>query len=225
MSQNGTNNRTRSDQPGVAAAAFAPSAAIESPAFIHRLRAGDKDAFRALVTDFQHRVYNLALKMLWNREDAEDVLQETFITILNKIGDFQGQSQLSTWIYRIATNAALMKLRERHRDQGRRATLDDVDLQQVVPGRLAPEAPNPFDMLLQQESSAILAAAIDSLPELYSAAFVLKDIEQLPIEEVAAILEISTEAAYSRLKRARMFLREAILREYREQKESPNAMS
>lgn len=189
------------------------------------MRAGDKDAFRSLVTDFQHRVYNLAWKMLWNREDAEDVLQETFITIFNKIGDFQGQSQLSTWIYRIATNAALMKLRERHRDQGRRTTLDDVDQLDIVPGRLAPEAPNPFDVLLRQESSAILAAAIDSLPELYSATFVLKDIEQLPIEEVAAILEISTEAAYSRLKRARMFLREAILREYREQKESPNAVS
>ena len=191
---------------------------------IERLKDGDKAAFRELVIRLQNPVYNLAYKILWNREDAEDVLQETFIRVLEKIGDFREESHLATWIYKIATNTALMKLRERRRKENKFSPLDNFDEVEVIPSQLAVAPKNPFDELLASESHEILEKAIARLPETYRGAFVLKDIEQLPTEDVAYILGIGQEALYSRLKRARMFLREAVLQAYREQKESEHAV-
>ncbi|MCA9742896.1 MAG: sigma-70 family RNA polymerase sigma factor [Deferribacteres bacterium] len=189
------------------------------------LRDGDRQAFRKLVDQFQHPVYNLAFKILWNREDAEDVLQETFFKIIKSVADFRGDSSLATWVYKIATNNALMKLRERSKKQGKLSEIQDIDVQDIAPTHLTPEASDPFDELLKTESTEILQKAIEQLPEHYRGAFVLKDVEQLPTEEVAYILGIGTEALYSRLKRARMFLRDAVLAAYREKKEVPHAVS
>lgn len=193
--------------------------------YIEKLKSGEKEAFRALVKQFQSPVFNLAYKILWNREDAEDVLQETFLKILKKIHDFRGESSLATWIYKIATNNALMKLRERRIKQGRHAELKEIDSHDIVPTQLLPTTHDPFDDLLQHESQEILQRAVEQLPEHYRGAFVLKDVEQLSTDDVAYILGISHEALYSRLKRARMFLREAILAAYREREELENALS
>lgn len=200
-------------------------AAASDEHFIEQLRSGDRHAFRQLVGQFQGPIYNLAFKILWNREDAEDVLQETFFKIIKNIADFRGDSSLATWVYKIGTNNALMKLRERSKKQGKLSELHDLDAHEIAPTHLTPDASDPFDDLLKTESTEILQNAIERLPEHYRGAFVLKDIEQLPTEEVAYILGIGNEALYSRLKRARMFLREAILAAYREQKEQNHAVS
>ncbi len=190
--------------------------------FVSRLRQGDRSAFRKLVETYQDKVYNLGLKILWNREDAEDVLQETFLKVVDKIDSFREESDIGTWIYRIATNAALMKLRERRRQRGHLADLAEVDNHDIKPTRLAPDAPNPFDELLQKESREILEKAIDALPDIYRVVFVLKDIENLSTDEIAQILGLTHEAIYSRLKRARMQLREAVLAAYKEKEGARN---
>ncbi|MDQ7052259.1 MAG: sigma-70 family RNA polymerase sigma factor [candidate division KSB1 bacterium] len=189
---------------------------FNTPDFLARLKNGDRSAFRELVEHFQGKVYNLALKILWNKEDAEDVLQETFLKVVDKIGTFREESDIGTWIYRIATNAALMKLRERQRQRGLIAELTDVENQEIQPSRLAPEVTNPFDDLLKKESREILQTAIENLPDIYRVVFILKDVENLSTDEIASILDLSHEAIYSRLKRARMRLREAVLTAYKE---------
>ena len=186
--------------------------------FLKKLKAGDKLSLREFVTRFQSPVYNLAYKILWNKEDAEDVLQEAFIKIIKNLADFRGESNLATWIYKIATNTALMKLRERRKKQGRLAELDEIDVQDIMPSQVSPVVQDPFDDLLQNESIEILEKAIDQLPEIYRGAFVLKDVEQLPTEDITYILGISADAFYSRLKRARMLLREAVLAVYQEER-------
>lgn len=188
-------------------------------AYLKRLQAGDKQAFRELVLRYQNPVYNIAYKILWNREDAEDVLQETFLRIFKKIRAFRQDSRLKTWIYKIATNSALMKLRERLRKDDRLSSLDDVDDVEIIPSTLNASPEDPFNELLQSESQEILEQAIQKLPDIYRTAFVLKDVEQLSSDDAAYILGIGHEALYSRVKRARMFLREAILQAYREKKE------
>jgi RNA polymerase sigma-70 factor (ECF subfamily) len=206
------------------AAATRSAIAWDDREFLSKLKSGDKVSLRELVAFFQNPVYNLAYKILWNKEDAEDVLQETFLKIIDKITDFREESSLSTWIYKIATNTALMKLRARRARLGKHTDLQELDTYEITPTKLTPEAGNPFDDLLQNESSEILQNAIENLPETYRGAFILKDVEQLPTEDVAYILGISSEALYSRLKRARMFLREAILAAYRENEELENAV-
>ena len=179
-----------------------------------------------LVEQYQTRVYNLALKMLINKEDAEDVLQETFIKIFSKIDSFREESELATWIYRITANAALMKLRERQRKSNKHADIEDVGMAPFAPTVDLRTEKTPFDELLHKESRHILEQAIAELPDIYRVVFVLKDIEQLPTGEIAELLDLSHEAIYSRLKRARIQLRNAILQAYYEQhEEDKHAMS
>lgn len=198
----------------------------EKSDFIRRLRQGDRAAFRELVERYQALVYNLGLRILWNNEDAEDVLQETFLKVFDNLDSFRGDSDIGTWIYRIATNAALMKLRSRRRERGQIADIENIEDQEIQPSLLNPNAPDPFDELLQQESQEILKKAIDSLPDIYRVVFVLKDIEHISTDEIADILNLSHEAIYSRLKRARMQLREAVLAAYKENRsETIHALS
>ncbi len=164
--------------------------------------------------------------MLVNKEDAEDVLQETFIKVFSKIDSFREESELATWIYRITANAALMKLRERQRNNKKLTDLDDVDIAPFTPPVNLAADKTPFDDLLNKESRYILENAIAALPDIYRVVFVLKDIEQLPTTEIAEILQLSHEAIYSRLKRARIQLRNAILQAYFDQHEGDkHAMS
>ena len=203
-----------------------PKSPAEKAEFVRRLRQGDRAAFRELVERYQSLVYNLGLRILWNNEDAEDVLQETFLKVFDNLDSFRGDSDIGTWIYRIATNAALMKLRSRRRERGQFADIENIEDQEIQPSLLNPNAPDPFDELLQQESQEILEKAIDSLPDIYRVVFVLKDIEHLSTDEIAEILNLSHEAIYSRLKRARMQLREAVLAAYKETRsESTHALS
>ena len=163
----------------------------------------DERAFGELVSRYESKVYSLALKMLRNPEDAEDVLQDTFLRAYRGIKSFKGNSTFSTWIYRITANSALMRLRKR---QLPTVSIDDAD-EREAPINIADWAPGPVEQMLNQETQAAMTEAIDALPPEFRQVFVLRDIEELSNAEVAEILDLSVAAVKSRLHRARLKVR------------------
>ncbi|MHB8142079.1 MAG: RNA polymerase sigma factor [Thermoleophilia bacterium] len=178
---------------------------------IARIRRHDNDALEQLVSRYEVRVYNLAYRMLGNREDAEDVLQDTFVNVVRGLDKFRGRSSFSTWLYRVAANAALTKIRQRsRREKSESEFLDDVySVRETAhSGSLLTDwSSNPATRLLDEEAKNEMNRAIDDLPEIYRAVFVLRDVEGLPAAEVAEVLGLSVAAVKSRLHRARLYLR------------------
>jgi RNA polymerase sigma-70 factor (ECF subfamily) len=175
-------------------------------------REGNTNAFNDLVRRYERKIYRLALNITQNAEDAEDVLQETFVKAYEHLGDFQGNSKFYTWLVRIAVNEALMKLRKRKSD--RTVPLDEpVDTgEETVVREIAVWDQDPETKYSQEELSRILREAIDSLRPAFRTVFVLRDIEELSTEETAQALNISVPAVKSRLLRARLQLREKLTR-------------
>ncbi len=167
------------------------------------------DAFEELVRRYEGKIYGHSLRLLGNPQDAEDILQETFLNAFRGLGDFRGDSTFSTWIYRIATNNALMKLRKAKRRFGE----FDEDL---PPPEMLKKGPSgnfnmsPGDVLLEKEFLGELSKAVERLPEKYRTIFLLRDVEEFSTQKTAEILGISTSAVKSRLHRSRIFLREAL---------------
>ena len=173
-------------------------------------RAGRQDAFAQIVEQYSATVYNLALRLMKDPHEAEEVLQETFISAFRALPKFEGRSQLSTWLYRIGYNAALMRLRKR------RVATESLDAPVVteagnlLPRELVDWGSAPHDLLLRQELRAVLMAALDTLPESLRSIFVLRDIEGLSTAEAAEALGITETNAKVRLHRARLALREKL---------------
>ena len=187
-------------------------------ALVERLRVGDAAALEALMERYASRVYRLAHGILRNAADAEEVVQDVFLTLSQKIHTFEGRSALASWIYRVTTNAALIKRRGRKTD---REVSIDAQLPTFLPdGHRAGDrafiwadwSQTPEADLLSQETRAILERAIDELPVPYRTVLVLRDVEGLSSEEVAEIVGDSVPAVKSRLHRARMVLREELTR-------------
>lgn len=178
----------------------------EEAQLLARLKANDKGAFAELVEEHSSNIYNLALKMMGDSAEAEEVLQETFLQAVRYIKRFRGQAKLGTWLYRIATNQALMKLRKK---QPASVSLDDTDdglsIESFLP--LADWSSRPEAELLSQEAHGKMEAAIRSLPETLRVVFVLRDIEGLSTAETAEALDLTESAVKSRLLRARLSLR------------------
>jgi RNA polymerase sigma-70 factor, ECF subfamily len=182
----------------------------DDPDFVERLRAGDKDACAICVREHSTNVYNLALKLTGDPVAAEDVLQETFLSAFKAISRFEGKSQLSTWLYRIAHNAALMRLRKR---QVETVSLDEpVENDEDVPEprEFADWSENPEEALLNAEMRRAMDDAIASLSETLRSVFVLRDVNKLSTAQTADVLGLSEEAVKSRLLRARLALRERL---------------
>jgi RNA polymerase sigma-70 factor (ECF subfamily) len=174
------------------------------------LRAGEAAAFRRFVDENSANVYNLALKLLGDEQEAEDVLQETFLSAFRAIDRFEGRSKLSTWLYRIAYNASLMHLRKRDR----MATLsldqrhgDEEQVRPVLGDLLVDWSKVPDDQLLSAEARQEMDRAIAQLPESLRATFILRDIQGLSGAETAEVLGITVQAVKNRLHRARLRLR------------------
>jgi len=187
---------------------------------VKRAIKGDKAALSDIVTQNEKLVYNTALKLLADPDEAECVLQETFLKVFQALPEFKGQSTLSTWIYRIATNYALMRLRSRKKQPLR---LDDDE------GKVSHAAienfnrsigNNPLRAVLNAELKSAMEEAIAELPARFRSVFVLKDIEGFSLKEIAAMLHISLAAVKSNLHRARLFLRDR-LAEYSEHEHPP----
>lgn len=177
---------------------------------IARLQAGDQAAYAQLVDENAGRIYRLALRMLGSEADAEDVLQETFLSAFKSIENFEARSSLSTWLYRIATNAALMRLRRKEPQQVSVDEPIESDDGELIPRQFFDFCCLPETDLLRDEARAEMMRAIEELPATLRSVFVLRDIEGLSTEETAETLNLSISAVKSRLMRARLKLRERL---------------
>jgi RNA polymerase sigma-70 factor (ECF subfamily) len=176
-------------------------------ALVARLQAGDDAAYDELVRKHAARMLAVARRLLGESEDAHDAVQEAFASAFRSIGSFHGDARLSTWLHRIVVNAALMKLRTRRRKPEQ--PLDDL-LPKFEPDghrQGADEPWQPAQRLESQEVRKLVRDAIDRLPETHRTILVLRDIEELDTEEVAAQLGVNTGIVKTRLHRARQALR------------------
>jgi RNA polymerase sigma-70 factor, ECF subfamily len=185
---------------------------FDESSLVQKAREGDAEAYNQLVNQYSRKIYRLAKHITQNDEDAEDVLQETFLKGFEHLGDFHGQSKFYTWIVRIAVNESLMKLRKRKSD--RTVPLDEpLDTgEDTVVREIAVWDENPEQKYSRDELGGILDEAIQSLRPVFRTVFVLRDIEELSTEETAEALGISVPAVKSRLLRARLQLREKLTR-------------
>jgi RNA polymerase sigma-70 factor, ECF subfamily len=177
-------------------------------ALVAGLRAGDAAAYEEMVRRHLPRMLATARRVLGNEEDARDAIQDAFLSAFRALDSFEGQSRLSTWLHRIAVNAALMKLRSKRRRPERPIT--DLLPRFTEDGHQAePAAPWPgaLQMLVAEETRAAVRQAIDQLPEGYRTVLVLRDIEGMDTEETARQLEVGEGVVKTRLHRARQALR------------------
>jgi RNA polymerase sigma-70 factor, ECF subfamily len=174
------------------------------------LKAGDRSEFARLVELTSPRIYRLALKILNDPQDAEDVLQETYIKALRSLPSFEGRSSLSTWMYRIAVNEALMMVRKRKPGTVSIDEEPDDGEGETVPQEIVDWCCLPEKDLLNAESRRFLDIAVQRLSPALRAVFVLRDIEELSVKDTAEALGISEVAVKTRLLRARLKLREEL---------------
>lgn len=192
---------------------------MENEISIEAIIAGDRAEFARLVDAYSSPIYRLGLRMLGNPQDAEDVLQNTFINALTHLKSFEGRSNISTWLYRIAANEALMLIRKRkpeinfepNEDAEGEDNVDGLRPKQIVDWSALPE-----NELLSGEARHALDTAIDTLSESLRIVFLLRDIEGLSIKETADALGLTETNVKTRLLRARMFLREQLSTYYSE---------
>lgn len=187
-------------------------AALEELDLVNRARTGDTSAFGELVKRYERKIFRLAKNITQNDEDAEDVLQDTFIKAYEHLDNFKGNSKFYTWLVRIGVNEALMKLRKRKTD--RTVPLDEpVDTgEEPVVREIAVWGEDPETKYSQDELRGILDEAVQSLKPAFRTVFMLRDIEELSTEETAETLGLSIPAVKSRLLRARLQLREKLTR-------------
>jgi len=179
---------------------------------IARARAGDGAAFDALVERYQSKVYGLALRLSGNPSDAEEILQDTFLQVYRKLDQFRQEAKFSTWLYRVATNSALMhgRSRRRHQAEPLETYLPKFDETGGFADGTAAEfgrAARADELLERKELAQRAMEAVDQLSELYRTVFVLRDIEGLSTEEAAEVLGVDPGAVRTRLHRARLMLR------------------
>jgi RNA polymerase sigma-70 factor (ECF subfamily) len=178
---------------------------------VSALKAGEPGAFTEMVERYSGVVYNLALRLMRNDPmEAEDVLQETFISAFRALDRFEGRSLLSTWLYRIAYNAALMRLRKRELPTVSIDEPRETEEGDPIPRQLVDWGAVPDRILLDRELHNVLDTAVAALPETQRSVFVLRDIEGLSTAETAAILDLTETNVKVRLHRARLALRERL---------------
>jgi RNA polymerase sigma-70 factor (ECF subfamily) len=173
----------------------------ESPDLLGRLRRGEPGAFEDLVIAHQHRVYGLALRMLGRPAEAEDVAQEVFFRAHRGLAGFRGDARLSTWLHTICSRLCLTRLAERRQ----RGDPDDTALATLADGRAGPE-----EHAARGELATALQAALDRLDPERRLVVLLRDVEGLAYEEIAAALDLPVGTVRSRLSRARAELRERL---------------
>ncbi len=177
-------------------------------------RKGSIDSFNEIVSRYEAKVFNLAMSFTRNIEDAEEVLQDVFVTVFRKIDGFQGKSAFSSWLYRITVNAAFMKLRKRKQNQ-------DVPMEEITPAmeknwleRGDHLSTSGDRHAMNNELRETVFGAINRLPDEYRIVFMLRDVDGLTNKEVGEILGLSIPAVKSRLHRSRLMLRRKLQRYY-----------
>ena len=181
---------------------------------VDRVLSGDRRAFESLVRKHERRVFRVSLAVLRNIEDAEEVMQDAFVKAFRHLDQFRREARFSTWLTRIALNEAIEKrsTRKHYVPLGESETAEG----QVISKRYEPWRSNPEELYGKQEIHRIVEDAIQSLPDIYREAFVLRDVEGLSAEEAAEALGITVAALKSRLLRARLTMRETLAGKFEE---------
>ncbi len=175
------------------------------------LKAGDRSEFARLVEETSPKIYRLLLKMLGDEADAEDALQDAYLKALRSLPGFEERSSLSTWLYRIAVNEALMTIRKRKPQVGLVEEERDEDGgEATAPSELADFCCLPEHELMSGEGRRQLNQAVQTLSPALRAVFLLRDVEDLSVRETAEALGVSEQVVKTRLLRARLKLREAL---------------
>ena len=178
---------------------------------VRRAQGGDTRAFDELVRRYRDKVYRLSFKILRHEEDAAEALQDAFLSAYRGLKNFKVESTFSTWLYRIATNASLMKYRKRREGhvslEQSQNTDENAEMLQIPDW-----STQPLKELLDSETREVMDEGIQRLPEELRTVFILRDIEDLSNAEVAQILDLTVAAVKSRLHRARIALRDRLTR-------------
>lgn len=169
--------------------------------FIKKLKHGDEKAFEMLVNNYQQKIYSLAFSSLGNKEDALDIVQEVFIKIYRGISMFNGDSALSTWIFRITKNTCYDFLRKKRKN-----------IDEEIPDDLADDMPLPEDIAEQKFERETVKTCLDKLPPKYKMVLLLREYQDLSYSEIAKILDISEGTVKSRISRAREYLLNEIIK-------------
>lgn len=179
-------------------------------ALLARIRAGDKAACAECIEQHSPEVFRLALRLMRNEADAEDVVQETFLSAFKGIDQFDGRAELRTWLYRIAHNVALMRLRRAKMGLVSIDEASDPEDGAPVPQVLFDWCCLPEPEMDKAEVRAELEQALHEMPEKLRAVFVMREVEGLSTQAAAEALEVSAEVVKTRLRRARLWLRERL---------------
>jgi RNA polymerase sigma-70 factor, ECF subfamily len=158
---------------------------FEDEKLVELIKAGDKEAFNELVRKYQREIYFLALRMLKNTEDAEEITQQAFVKVFEHLKSFRGDSGFKTWLYKIAINLCRSHQRRRH---------EVLELHEAA-GSLVSETLNPSDRFIQSETAAAAAAAADSLPDKQRMTVVLRVFQELSYEEIGRVTGCSEQTA------------------------------
>jgi RNA polymerase sigma-70 factor (ECF subfamily) len=197
--------------------AAAPAVEISDEVLVERARAKDEAAFEALVGRYEDKLYRLAMRFVRNETDAQEILQDAFLSAWRNLPTFEGRAQFSSWMYRVTVNAALMLLRSRNRHP--EVTVDDIEPSAlndavVENGQMmrssADWSQRPDEQLQSEEMRKHIQVSVDALPDGLRTVFLLRDVEELSTEDTAEMLGLSVPAVKTRLHRARLALREAI---------------
>lgn len=184
---------------------------------IGEFRTGNQGSFEELLSRYSNKVFSLASRLTRNSEDAEEVLQDVFVTVHRKITSFEGKSSFSSWLYRVTVNAAFMKLRKRRQDQS--ISLEDLVEQPHAASVLkSPENDYVDAQSMRNQMLEALEVAIRKLPDDYRPVFILRDVDGLTSREVGRILDLTVPAVKSRLHRSRLMLRRRMTRFFDEHK-------
>jgi RNA polymerase sigma-70 factor (ECF subfamily) len=185
---------------------------------IKRAQKGDERAFTEIVRRYETLVYSFAFKVCRDGDKASETWQDTFVNVYRKLHQFDGRSKFSTWLYSVVVNSCRMKRRQRKLDQASISIdapeLPHDDASSDHDGHTVQTVPSwketPLDNVMDKELRSLLDSAIQKLPYDYRVVFVLRDVEGLSAEETSKILKLSVPAVKSRLRRARVFLREQL---------------
>ena len=183
---------------------------VDEKELITRSQSGDTASFTELVNRNEKKIYTLAYHLLNNREDAEDILQETFLRAYNNLARFRGDASFSTWLHRITTNLVISRFRKK---KLKTESLDEpiiIDHEKIKQREIADWSGIPDRILLKKELNETIDTAIAELPLEYRTVITLRDIEGLSNEEVGIVLGLSVAAVKSRVHRARLFVREKL---------------
>ena len=180
---------------------------------VESLKRGDEEAFVELMRRYKSRVFATAYRYLGNYEDAADVVQEVFVKVYRHIGSYSARAKLYTWIYRIAVNTAVNRLRTRKRRGEEMAEsldkLKDEGMPVPVAAGVNP-GPNPLESLERKELASLLQKKLDALPEHYRMVFVLRELQQFSYQEIAEMTDLPIGTVKSRLNKARRSLRDML---------------